>query len=181
MNRPSLPPPGVFVPTHLIFHPDLPSAVLVTWIQLRCLTWASWTTPPFNLSELAAHLGIHPSRLNRHLSQLKDISALSWRVVGHGKITITFPEEPAIRPEDHADAHSNPESAILYASDRETPPHHSFFPQKILGYLSFDDDEEGALYGGEYSAAIEGVKAEHAREFSNLTIYRPAEHAFLAK
>ena len=181
MAHPTFLPRGVFVPTHLIFHPELPSAVLVTWIQLRSLAWDSWTTPPMSLPELAAHIGIHHSRLNKHLAQLKDISALSWRNTDYGKIIISFPEEPTAMPENQLEAQNNVGSTIGNTSDRETPIPHSFFPQKILGYLSFEDDEEGALYGGEYSAAIDGVNAEQARELSNLTICKPAVHAFLAK
>ncbi len=181
MAHPTLPPRGIFVPTQLIFHPELPSAVLVTWIQLRSLAWDSWITPPMNLPDLAAHIGIHPSRLNRHLAQLQDISALSCHFEGYGKIIISFPEESAVRKDNYASNRNNTGATIHNSINPEKSVARSYFPQKILGYLSFDDDEEGALYGNEYSLEIEEVKAEQARVLSKLTICKPVEHAFLAK
>jgi hypothetical protein len=141
MTLATLPSRGIYVPTHLIFHPDLPPAVLRTWMQLRCLAWTGWTTPPMTVSELAAHLGIHTSRLYRHLAQLKDNSALSWHITTQGKFIISFPEEPAISRENGTDTRKPAGSAIPTAKDQETPATPSYFPDRILGYLSYQDDD----------------------------------------
>ncbi len=97
----------------MIFDPQLPAAVLVTWIQLRSLAWAGWATPPLSISELASLAGIHSARLNRHLSQLQDISALTCRNAGNGKIVVTFPEEPTVLPENQAEAQNHSSSPLL--------------------------------------------------------------------
>ena len=96
MNHTLLPERGIFVPIQMIFNTQLPSAVLVTWIQLRCLAWKGWVTPPLSLDELASLVGIHPARLNRHLSQLQGISALTYRSAGNGKLILSFPAEPSV-------------------------------------------------------------------------------------
>jgi hypothetical protein len=124
----------------MIFHPQLPSAVLVTWIQLRCLAWDGWVTPPLSIPELASLIGIHPARLNRHLSQLQGISALSWRAVGHGKIIVAFPEEPFVVPENQTENRNHAGSTFLSSEDQESPP--SYFPPQILGYLSIKENQE---------------------------------------
>ena len=145
MARSPLPPRGIFVPTHMIFHPQLPSAVLVTWIQLRCLAWDGWATPPLSLSELAALIGIHPPRLDRHMSMLESIAALSWRTSGHGKIILTFPYEPIGVPENHVDARNRAGSTLLSSDDRKSLEPHFYFPPQILGYLSIQEDYEEAF------------------------------------
>jgi hypothetical protein len=142
MTHSLLPPRGIFVPTQMIFNHELPSAVLVTWIQLRCLAWDSWVTPPLSISELAALTGIHPARLHRHVSQLQSISALSWRSVEHGKIILSFPEDPTVEPVHHMEARNLVRSSILNSENRESPDPPSYFPPQILGYLSFQEDEE---------------------------------------
>lgn len=138
MPRPLLPPRGIFIPTHMIFNTQIPPAVLVTWIQLRCLAWRGWVTSPLSISELASLLGIHPARLHRHLFQLHEISALSWRSAGNEKIIVVFPEEPSVEAKNQA---GNP--AFLNSPDKESPALASYFPRQILGYLSYQEDQEG--------------------------------------
>jgi len=143
MAQPMLPPRGIFIPTQMIFNTQLPPAVLVTWIQLRCLAWRGWVTPPFSISEFASLIGIHPNRLHRHLSQLHDISALSWCITKNGKLILSFPEEPTTRIENQALAPILSGSAIPYSQDRESLEPPSYFPPKILGYLSYQEYPEG--------------------------------------
>ena len=139
---PLLPPRGVFVPTYIIFHPELPSAVLTTWIKLRCLAWDGWATAPFNLSELASLIGIHPARLQKHLSQLQGISTLSCRIEQNGKIIVSFPEAPSIKPGHIAGPVDFPASPVPNLRNSELPVTNSYYPARIMGYLSFDEDQE---------------------------------------
>ncbi len=144
MNSPSLlPPRGIFVPTRMIFNQQLPAAVLVTWIQLRCLAWMGWTTPPLSLPELASLTGIHPARLNRHLSQLADISALTCRSAVNGKIIISFPEEPTTISEKPMQPQNHTDSQFHTAEDQGVPDPPSYFPHQIMGYLTFQEDLDG--------------------------------------
>jgi hypothetical protein len=144
-----LPPRGIFVPTVLIFHDDLPPAPLRTWMQLRCLAWAGWSTPPMSLSEIAAKLGIHPSRLSKHLAQLTDNSALSYHLVGQGKIVITFPDQPPFMPEPDNTFPDSTGDDTFKSGDRDSTLPASYFPKRILGYISYEDDEEDLLIAGE--------------------------------
>jgi hypothetical protein len=136
----ALPPRGIFVPTTLIFHADLPPAPLRTWMQLRCLAWTGWSTPPLTVAELASHLGIHPARLSRHLAQLKDSLALSWRIAGNEKIIITFPEKFTGLQDGQGDTQSYAKPVTHTIERPETHNSASYFPAKILGYLSYEDD-----------------------------------------
>jgi hypothetical protein len=145
MAQPLLPPHGIFIPTHMIFNTQLPSAVLVTWIQLRCLAWGGWYTPPMSISKLASLIGIHPARLYRHLSHLQEISALSWRMTKDGKLILAFPEEPSFMTENQTSAAILPGSPIPYSQDQETLATPSYFPPQILGYLCYQDEQEVLL------------------------------------
>lgn len=178
MTQPLLPPRGIFVPTQMIFNQQLPSAVLVTWIQLRCLAWAGWVTPPLSISELAAIIGIHPARLHRHLSQLQDISALSWRTTGYGRLIVSFPEEPAAKTENQAVAPILPGSTILNSQNREFPDFPSYFPPQILGYLSFQEDQDG-FSDLEYSDDLEHERAEGVRNLPEFQNYKLDQYAKL--
>lgn len=181
MASPLLPPRGIFIPTHLIFHPDLPSAVLVTWIRLRCLTWDGWTTPPMKIIELAAHIGIHHTRLHRHLAQLQDISALSWRITSQGKVILSFPEEPIVKADNLNDGQKSTAYTILNTEDRETPVPSSYFPPKILGYLSFDDDDEGFLNVKEDTTNMEAEGKKAEMNFPFPEHHASAPHTILLK
>jgi len=143
MTHHLLPPRGIFIPTRMIFNTQLPPAVLVTWIQLRCLAWNGWETPPLSISELASIIGIHPGRLHKHLSQLQDISALSWLTTKNGKLILSFPEEATVRIENQASAPILSGSTIPYSQDRESLEPPSYFPPQISGYLSYQDHPEG--------------------------------------
>jgi hypothetical protein len=143
MTPPLLPPRGIFIPTRMIFNTQLPPAVLVTWIQLRCLAWSGWATPPLSIPELASLIGIHPARLHKHLSQLQDISALSCCTTQFGKLILSFPEEPTVRRENQVAAPILPDSKISYSRDRQALDPASYIPPQILGYLSYNDEQEG--------------------------------------
>lgn len=142
MNASLLPPRGIFVPTSMIFDTQLPSAVKVTWVQLRCLAWRGWSTPPLSIPELASLIGIHPSRLQRHLAQLEDNSALMYRSSADGKLIISFPEEPPARAESKSAAPDPLNQAIPYPHIQKSPETGSYFPARIMGYISYQEDQD---------------------------------------
>jgi hypothetical protein len=155
----------------MIFNTQLPPAVLVTWIQLRCLAWGGWVTPTLSISELASLIGIHPARLHRHLYQLKDISALSWHSTGQGTMTISFTGEPPDQP-GHQPGPTNLRNTRMHNSkNTELPAPSSYFPPRILGYLSFQEDEEGFLNGEEDSEIMEEVSWKGDIEFSGDRVF----------
>ncbi len=142
MNSSQLPPRGIFVPTQMIFNTQLPSVVVLTWIQLRCLAWRGWATPPFSLPELASFIGIHPTRLQRHLAQLQDVSALICQSTQDGKLILSFPEESTLRTENHTKAAHIPDPGILNSPTRTSPEIVSYFPDRIMGYISYQEDQD---------------------------------------
>lgn len=64
MARPLLPPRGVHVPARMIYNPQLPPAVILTWIQLRGLAWGGTVMPPLCMQELA----VSPARVRRRFT-----------------------------------------------------------------------------------------------------------------
>jgi hypothetical protein len=176
MTHPFLPPRGIFVPTQMIFNTQLPSAVLVTWIQLRCLAWSGWVTPPLCISELAAIIGIHPARLHRHLSQLQDISALSWRTTRDGKLILSFPEDQTIKTENQAVTPIDPSSVILNSQNPKALDPPSYFPAHILGYLSFQEDQDG-FSDHEFSNDLEDERAQEVSSLVDFQNFDIDQHA----
>lgn len=73
---------------------------------------------------------------------LQDISVLSWRTKKNGKVILSFPEEPTITAENHADTQNLTGSAVLSSVYRELPAPQSYFPRQIMGYLSNQDDQD---------------------------------------
>ena len=95
MTRPLLPPKGIFVPTSMIYNSNLAPSLLQTWLQLRGLAWGRDVTPPFSIHEITAVTGKSQSTIYGHMSQLRRISALSWRSTGQGKLIVSFIEHPS--------------------------------------------------------------------------------------
>ena len=145
MPPPLLPPRGLFIPTRMIFNPQLAPAVLVTWIQLRCLAWGGWDTPGMSMDELAQITGKSQATLSRHMSMLRRTAALCWRSTRHGTITISFPDEPSGKPENQPGTPYFPNSKILNSTNSESPDPLSYFPPRILGYLSYQEDQDSQI------------------------------------
>jgi hypothetical protein len=157
-----LPPRGIFIPTSIIFNAQLPTAVILTWIRLRSLAWHGWSTPAWSIPELASLLGIHPNRLSSHLYQLREINSLSWRTTHNDKVILSFPEEPApsmkhleIAQHFSADGFANP-------VPRDIPEKNSYFPPRIMGYLSNQGDlDEDLKPDASESLIVERVDIEN--------------------
>jgi hypothetical protein len=142
MTHSLLPSRGIFVPTQMVFNTQLPSVVMLTWIQLRCLAWRGWATPPLSLPELASLIGIHPARLQRHLAELQDASALVCRSTKDGRLILSFPEEPIFVTEPKTTEAQVTRPEISHSLDRGSPETVSYFPDRILGYISYQEDPE---------------------------------------
>lgn len=169
MTHPPLPPRGIFVPTPILFHPELSATVLVTWLKLRSLAWDGWDTPPMNLSQLAAYLGIHPARLNRHLDQLQEVYALFIRPTSQARIILSFPEEPPFYHEPLTPARNKAQAARINPDHQASADLASYFPARIMGYISYDDEET-------LIAAVD--RAEPAKDQARLTPCAKQEPAF---
>ena len=172
----ALPPHGVFVPGQLISHPRLTAAALATWVQLRSLAWDGWSTPPITLPELAAQLGLHPGRLSRHLALLQDVEALTWRDAGSGRLILSFPQQPILLPIPYQDVGSYPYPADTRRLPNDHPGLVSYFPSRILGYLSYEDDHD-PLYIDDGLDLPKRVEPVLNREFSRWALCAPAEHS----
>jgi hypothetical protein len=119
MPRPLLPPKGVFIPTFMIYHRSLPPSLLQTWVQLRGLAWGRTVTPCMPFKEIAAIIGKSPSTLYRHMSQLRNLAALSWRTTVSGSIIVSFSQQPSNPPSGNMDG------ITLNSQNRELPSHSS--------------------------------------------------------
>lgn len=134
-----LPPRGMFIPTRMIFNPQLPPAVLVTWIQLRCLAWDGWVTPPLNMHELTQITGKSQATLCKHISLLRESTTLRLRCTGQGKIIVSFHEEFTDKAEHKPGSPNFPDSKILNSINSKSLDPRSYFPPRILGYISFQE------------------------------------------
>ena len=136
MPRPLLPPKGVFIPTSMIYNPSLPPSLLQTWLQLRGLAWGRTVTPCLPFKEMAAILGKSPATLYRHMSQLRNLDALSWRTTGSGSLIVSFsqqaPHLPSIGidgnisstiPRESTSSSEEAHLPILNSQNRESPSH----------------------------------------------------------
>ena len=130
----------VRVPAHLVFDSKLPPAVLLTWIQLRAIAHEGEARSPISLGELSRLTGKSQATLYRHMALLKNASALRWRSKCKGSISLTFPETPpaAVGHPLKRRLHPGSASGSTAPSEIANPP--SYFPSRILGYLSYDDD-----------------------------------------
>ncbi len=174
-------PSGVFVPARLIFNAELPAATLVTWMRLRSLSSANGSTPAYTLPELAARLGVHPGRLNKHMTQLYEAGAINWHSAENGQLILSFPEERIINKETPAESiHQKLKSSRL-PSAAEKHNLAAYFPKRILGYLSYEDDEEDAPSGEAGLIAVEVPSSEPVKNFAKLATCKPADYTFVAK
>jgi hypothetical protein len=160
MTQPLLPPRGIFIPTHMIFNPQLPPSVLFTWIQLRCLAWGGWVTPSLSMRELTKIIGKSQATLYRHMSLLRYMDALCWRSTGKGTIKFSFPEEPLGKPKYQSGPPNLPDSKVLNSINPELPDPPSYFPAQILGYLTFQEDEERFSNVEQESKKLDDVSEE---------------------
>src|SRR4030042_5497502 len=105
---PHLPPPGIFIPTRMIFDPQIPSVTLFTWIQLRCLAWDGRVTSPLSMQELTQITGKSQATLYRHISLLRHFSVLSWLSTAQGKIILSFPDVYSDKPKHQSEPPNDP-------------------------------------------------------------------------
>lgn len=92
MTQSLKPPRGIFLPTPVVFHPDLPPGVKDTLIQLMALAWGSkkeHLTPPLSFSLLAELTGKSVRTLYGHLAELRDLyGALRLLRTGDGTFRV---------------------------------------------------------------------------------------------
>jgi hypothetical protein len=128
MPRPLLPPKGVFTPTYMIYNPSLPPPLLQTWFQLRGLAWGRTVTPCIPFKEMAAIIGKSPATLYRHMSQLRNLAALSWRTTGSGSLIVSFSQqtaEPASTDTDASTLCAKERGSVLSSLEALLPVHNS--------------------------------------------------------
>ncbi len=133
---------GIFIPTYLIYHPHVPPAILVTWVRLHCMVRNGSATRPLSIHQLTRVMGKSQATFIRHISQLKSKSALDWRFTGDGRIIISFPDDLYFKPEQQAGSLFFNDSTNLNTENSELPGFSSYFPPRILGYLSYQEDPD---------------------------------------
>jgi hypothetical protein len=109
----------------MIYHPQLPPAVILTWIQLRGLAWGGTVTPPLRMQELTALTGKCQATIYSHMSLLRHMLALSWRSTEQGRIIVTFANEPAKNNVLISSPADIPDSSILDSKILESKNHPS--------------------------------------------------------
>lgn len=96
MPYPLKPPRGAFIPTSVLFHPDLTPSLRDTLVQLLALAWRSGgrATPPMSLEMLSQVTGKPVGTLRGHLTALRThFSALRLQSAGDGTHQVIFAED----------------------------------------------------------------------------------------
>ena len=137
MPRPLLPPRGVHVPAQMIYHSQLPPAVILTWIQLRGLAWDGKVTPPLRVHELIDLTGKGRTTLYNHLSQLRSKSALSWHNTEQGMMIVSFADNPSKIMDIEESSSSIPESRNPESGNLDSGFRTASLLLKILNLLAF--------------------------------------------
>jgi hypothetical protein len=138
---PLLPPCGIFFPTTMIFNHQLPPSVQFTWIQLFCQAWNGRSTPPLSIQQLVQITGRNQVTLFRHLSRLQSTSALRWHSNRDGRIIISFHDNLSEKSEPSVGFPSLIDSNAANSNNRDISQPAHYFPPRILGYLSYQDDQ----------------------------------------
>jgi hypothetical protein len=107
------------------------------------------------MQELAILTGKNQAKLYRYMTQLKHLSALSWRTTEMGSIIVSFTEQPPTYPKNATlrmqlnspsrESSAPPGDSVytnLNTHKRELPNFPSYFPAQILGYLSIQEDDQ---------------------------------------
>lgn len=138
-----IPLPDISIPASLLFKPEFPAGVLLTLIQLVALSASDSASSSLSLQELSELTGKSQRTLSRHIHQLVSSNGLALRSLGQGRFSVFFPDAPshqAIYPLIHQ-AHSF--SGHPHPHDPKYPEFNSYFPEKIMGYISYQDDQDG--------------------------------------
>jgi hypothetical protein len=97
---------------------------------------------------------------------------LSYRQAGREKIIISFPEEPPHMPGTQILTQNTKSMAPVELKDNDSAELAAYFPSKILGYLSYDD-EEASLFPAEVSVVSSKGHSKLALCNEEETIYLP--------
>src|SRR4030066_188200 len=97
---------------------------------------------------------------------LKALPPLSPRGVFVPTYIIFHPESPSIKPDHIAGPVDFPGSPVPDSRDSELPVPNSYYPARIMGYLSFDEDQE-AFSALESTTDLESGVKEVTNDFLN--------------
>jgi len=136
-----LPPRGIFIPTDLLYHPNLSPVIFYTWVRLYCQALDGRVTPALSIQHLVQLTGKSQVTIFRHLSWLKSVSALNWRSAEDGGIIISFPDGLHDKPQRSVDSLNFPDFNEVNSETLYVPEPAFYFPAKILGYLSYQADD----------------------------------------
>lgn len=142
MTRPLLPPRGIFIPTQMIFLPQLHPAVRLTCLQLFSLAWDGRVTPALSMQDLVKITRKSQSTLYRHMLLLRSIAVVNWYSTQHGTFIISFPDNPTYKPEYHPEISNIPSSRVQNSENTDKFKLSSYFPPRILGYLTYQEGHE---------------------------------------
>ena len=133
---------GIYIPTRIIFNTKLSPPVLVTWIRLRLLAGQGWETPALSWDKLAALTGKSRGSFYKHLKQLRSSGVLHWHSTREKSIIISFPDERSDLVEIRPARCPRAEPRNFISKEAGMPESCSYFPAQIMGYLSYQTDEE---------------------------------------
>jgi hypothetical protein len=87
---PPLPSQDIDIPTSLLFDPQLPPPVFLTWLQLYTLTWNGRQSFTFHLQDWADLTGTSRTTFLRHLNLLQQKHLLRWHSLGGRMVHVSL-------------------------------------------------------------------------------------------
>lgn len=87
-----VPPKYVNAPVSVVYDPNLPRALIVTYVRLRGLAWKNKDrfTPPMRIEELLEITGLKRRAFYQHLSELRETGPLRWESPQPGYLVLFF-------------------------------------------------------------------------------------------
>ena len=129
MPRPLIPPRGRYIPTKVLFDPDLSPPLRDTLIQLMALAWATQghSTPRLSYEILTALTGKSKRTLQGHIADLRDKhTALRLQIAAAGDFIIVFEQRlwdsPRRRRIPHSPVKEEEEEESIIKLIKPPPP-----------------------------------------------------------
>jgi hypothetical protein len=145
-----VPPKYVNAPTSVVYDPDMPRALIVTYIRLRGLAWRNKDrfTPPMRIEKLLEITGLKRRAFYQHLSELRETGPLRWESPQPGHLVLYFDESDRSRGSPQELVHKNAQPLVVVNSSLNSDSENSEIQQH------HGLDLEGGVGGEEIGAGI---------------------------
>lgn len=146
-----VPPKYVNAPVSVVYDPDLPRALIVTYVRLRGLAWKNKDrfTPPMRIEALLEITGLKRRAFYQHLSELRESGPLRWESPQPGHLVLYFDESERSEAALCQEVQKNAQALVVVNHLKKSDSFGTYEEEQQLGL-----DSEGGVGGDEISAEI---------------------------